>query len=419
MKLKDYFYSKLKYGILFNNRLKRIKSYQDMTDDQLLILENEKLINNINNAYSKSSFYKNLYNEHGVDIKQIKTIEDLTKLPIITKDLIKNHVENLYVGNKLIRHTTYTSGTSGTPLKVYYSLNCVLNEASYNEIFRNNAGHFFGQKIISLRGALDGTTKEYFDKSNNILYLSSYHIKPENALWYYNTINQFNPNAILAYPSALEALSNILSEKNLSVKIPLSFTSSETLYPHQQAKIEKLLNTKIYDRYGNAERTISLVQQKHKGAYSFPKLYSINEFSLHKDIITTNLINNEFPLIRYQVNDVIDFPDKNNEVQNIQGRIDDFIITPDGLKVGSAAMSLAFKKAPNVLFAQIIQNKPDLLTINIVVNSLFSEENKLFLKQQIKQRLGSVISFNINEVPENKIIKTKKNKYKLIISELK
>lgn len=100
--------------------------------------------------------------------------------------------------------------------------------------------------------------KEHYDRFNKTLFLSSYHITPDNAEWYRKRIKAFNPKTILGYPSSLEALSVILSE--YKIKIPIAFTSSETLYPHQQDLIESSLGCKVYDRYGNAERTISLVQ---------------------------------------------------------------------------------------------------------------------------------------------------------------
>ncbi|TYC15654.1 phenylacetate--CoA ligase family protein [Bizionia gelidisalsuginis] len=407
----------MKYGLFFKKRLRQIKEYQILTIDEEEELKNELLIKHIKNAYGKSLFYKNLYNSYGVNLNQIQNKEDLVNLPIITKELIKDNVNDIYTGNKFIKHTSYTSGTTGSPLKVYYSLNCVLNEASYNEVFRNNAGHFYGDRVISLRGALNGKEKEYFDKFNNTLYLSSYHIKPENAKWYFEKINLFKPKTILAYPSSLEALSNVFLRHNLKVDIPLAFTSSETLYPHQQDKIEKTLDTKIFDRYGNAERTISLVQKTHRGEYIFPKLYSVNEFISEGEIFTTNLINREFPLIRYQVNDIIEV-NRNNKVKQIGGRVDDCIITKDGLQIGSAAMSLAFKQVPNILVSQIIQYTIEELIVNIVVNDKFLDKDEIFLIKEIQQRLNSTVKLSINRVREENIIKTSKNKYKLIVSHL-
>jgi phenylacetate-CoA ligase len=412
--LRDFIFHRLKYGSGFRKRLSLIESYQRLSESELLIKENSMLVEHLRNAYNNSPFYKELYDSHGVNLGQVQSKEDLSKLPVVTKELIRDRVDNIYIGNRF-KHTAYTSGTSGTPLKIYYSWDCVLNEASYNEIFRNNAGHYFGDKVISLRGALDGKKKEYYDRFNKTLFLSSYHITPDNAEWYSKKINEFKPKTILGYPSSLEALSIILSEHK--IKIPIAFTSSETLYPHQQELIENSLGCKIYDRYGNAERTISLVQEKHKGDYSLPKLYSINEFKKNNEIFTTNLINPQFPLIRYKVEDEI-IVSESNTVKRIGGRIDDCLITPDHRRIGSAAMSLAFKKVPNIKMSQIEQDFKNKIIVNIVPGDNYSIEDTNFLEKELKKRIGEDMIIEIRKVSRSEIKKTKANKFKLIINSM-
>lgn len=414
--VKDFAFKELKYGFFFNKRLKKIRDYENLSLSQLEEIEASLLSKQIRDAYKKSVFYRDLYDKHGVNISQIQTREDLLKLPTISKEAIRERVDDIYIGNR-IKHTSYTSGTSGSPLKVYYDVNCILNEAAYNEFFRNNVGHTFGQKVVSLRGALDGSKKEYFDKSSNTLYLSSYHLKQDNVKWYYDKIKGFNPNCILAYPSSLETLAILFAINNYDIKIPLAFTSSETLYSYQQDKIEKILKTKIYDRYGNAERTISLIQSKNRGNYRFPKLYSINEFLSEGVIATTNLINPKFPLIRYVVNDIIKV-NEFNEVECIDGRIDDTILTSDGLKIGGAAMSLAFKQSDNLLKAQIVQDSINKIKVNLVVNEKFDKHEEAFLHAKIRQKVGDMIAIEMSKVDNKLIIKTAKNKYKLIINNL-
>lgn len=416
--LKSFVSQKLKYGVCFRQRLRRIKAYYELSDNEIEDYEAIKINQLVKNAYSRSPFYRDLYDKYGVNISQVQNRSDLVNLPSISKSDIRNCVNDIFIGN-FLKHKAYTSGTSGTPLQVYYSMDCVINEASYNEIFRNNAGHFYGDRTISLRGALDNTKREYFDKFNNILYLSSYHLSPQNAEWYSKKINEFKPKTILAYPSSLEALSGILKEKGCIVNIPLAFTSSESLYSHQQQFIENQLNCRIFDRYGNAERTISLVQHEHKGGYYFPKLYSVNEFIELGKTYTTNLINPQFPLIRYLVEDHIEIDRSElNKVKSIGGRIDDCIHTEDGLRIGSAAMSLAIKKVPNILMTQIQQDNFQEITVKVVCANKFSNSDMTFLKSELRNRVGDSLKINVKTVTESQIEKTKANKYKLIINNL-
>lgn len=414
--IKSYLKYKLKYGYFFKKRLKKIQGYYEMSQSDQDEVESQKLIRLVNNAYKKSAFYRELYDKHGINIKQIQNRDDLKKLPVITKNDIKNRVDEIYFGGK-IKYTTFTSGTSGSPLKIYYSLDCILNEASYNEIFRNNAGHQIGQRVVSLRGNLDRTQFKSFDKFSNTLYLSSYNLNTKTFEFYYKQIKYFQPNAMLAYPSTFESLANYLIESDLELNIPVVFTSSETLQGFQREKIEKALNTRIYDRYGNAERTISLVQEEHNSDYKEASLYSVNEYRKDK-IITTNLISPNFPLIRYEVDDVVELRNTDRvSVKEIIGRSDDVLLLPDGTKI--ARMNRIFSNVNNIKFTQIIQDKVAFFTVNIVKMSGFSLKDEQELTKNIRSRVGEKINFELKFINENDLIKTKRGKYKLVINTVK
>lgn len=417
--MKDFLKHQIKYGWLFKKKLAKIKKYYSLSAQELQDLEDKKIRLLLSNAIKKSPFYKELYARYGVNLSQIQNRDDLKNLPSISKQDIINQVDNIYFGSKL-RHTAHTSGTSGSPLKVYYSVDCILNEASYNEIFRNNAGHRTGQRTVSLRGNLGRKKLSHYDKNSNTLYLSSYNLNHQNFKFYYQQIKNFKPNSILAYPSSLEILANYLLQERQELNVPLIFTSSETLYEFQRYKIEKSFNSKIFDRYGNAERTISLVQMQHNSDYEEAKLYSINEFKKDK-IFTTNLISPTFPLIRYEVEDKVKLNKQkstkfNAYIDEIIGRTDDVLLLKDGTQIGR--MDLVFKGINNIAYAQIIQENIEFFDINLVVTQKFSKEDLTQLNKNIIARVGEENKYQINYIQKENIIKTKKGKYKLVINKI-
>jgi phenylacetate-CoA ligase len=308
----------------------------------------------------------------------------------------------------------YTSGTSGTPLVLYRNYTSILKENAYLWAHRISAGHQPGMKAVSLRGDLNATQMECFDPYTNTLYLSSFCLKEENMQWYYEKIARFQPNAIYAYPSSLEILCNILKAAGKYLPIKLVFTSSETLYDFQREKIREVLGAQIFDWYGNAERTIAL-QEGNRGLYHEPPLYAVNEYNAH-DIYTSSLINEAFPLIRYRVDDVVDFvltEDQQCIITGIQGRKDDFLEFTDGRIIGR--MSGTLKGVNHIKYAQFVQDIPSEFRINIVPECAFSEDDKKDLESKVRSKVGDV-PFTISIVDENKIIKTKAGKYKLIVN---
>ncbi|MEQ9441137.1 MAG: hypothetical protein RIG62_18990 [Cyclobacteriaceae bacterium] len=383
--------------------------------------QNDRFIHLFRYASKQSPFYQKLYAEHGVDINAIKSVNDIQLLPIITKDDIKDDIDEIVIGNRLLKAKGYTSGTTGSPLMVYRNYNSILEEGAYIWAQRARQGHWPGMKTVSMRGDLGRNELDRFDLASNVLYLSSYNLNEQNAEYYYKKIAKFSPNALLAYPSSAEILATLLDNINQSVHIPYVFTSSETLYDFQREKIHRVLGSSIQDWYGNAERTIALMQNQESGYDELP-LYSVNEYKKN-GTITTGLINSSFPLIRYQINDII-LPDTSrssyNEritIRKIIGRDDDVLNLPDGTRVGR--LDVVFKGVDNIQFAQFEQNDPHSFDLNIVVNNRFNESDEKFLVTKLRDRVGKEIQFNVNRVDKNQIKLTQSGKYKLVLNHTK
>ncbi|WP_121666122.1 hypothetical protein [Mesonia aquimarina] len=301
---------------------------------------------------------------------------------------------------------------------VYRDFKSILIENAYVWWFRQRAGLAIQDRKISLRGDLDRSKLFYFDKVANTLFISSYHLNREKFPQIVEKINQFQPKALLAYPSSVFTLAGLLEETNKKLTIPLVFTSSESLLAFQQEKIQQYFQSRIFDWYGTAERTIALYSEN--GKYYEPPLYSFNEYQKDK-IISTGFINTLFPIIRYQVNDVIQHQNKYDEnhksleIEGIHGRIEDYILLPDGSKIGR--MDVAFKNIKGIKKAQLIQHSLQKVEVLLVTENFTSSE-KIKLQQNLTNRLGKQIEIFINEVDENKLQHAENKKFKFVISKL-
>ena len=414
--IKFYAENKLRYNHYFKRELKAANEQKLWKPEALRERQEFAFQALVHQAYYKSPFYRHLYDQHNVDISKIKKIEDIERLPILTKNDIRDHINTIFIGSRLNRSTAHTSGTTGSPLTLYRDYQSIVKEAAYQWSHRMNFGYEVGMRTVTLRGNLGKKQMECFDPHSNTLYLSSYNLSQNNAEWYYERIRDFAPQAILAYPSSLETLANYFQGMGKSLHVPLSFTSSESVYAHQREKIEPVFNTKIVDWYGNAERTIAL-EQNTLGLYDELPLYSVNEiFDDHA--ITTSLINFSFPLIRYRVDDV--FVTTNTEaggpkiIESIQGRSNDYLLLPDGTRVG--LLCNAMKGIDHLLFAQIVQEHNQSFTLRLVVNDHFTEKNEQQARNNIIKRVGERALFDVEYVREDEIIRSKSGKFKMIVN---
>jgi phenylacetate-CoA ligase len=409
-----------RYNLLFKRALKRVEWIYNLDSLSINNIANEIFIKQFKHVIKKSDYYKKLYTNYGLNDQSIKTIEDLRKLPIVTKEDIKTKIEDIYTGNRLLKSTSHTSGTTGTPLTVYRDYNAVIMENAYSWFYRIRNGYALGDRAISLRGSLMKDQIKHFDRYLNILYLSGYNINEQYIDLYYNEIIKFNPKAIIGYPSSLHALALELERKNHKVNIPLAFTSSENLFNFQLHKIQQILNSKVFDWYGNAERTIAL-EQCVQGIYHETPLYGIVEY-YDDHIITTSLISKHFPLIRYKVNDMIKPAEyKNHEcglltksISSIDGRSNDYIFLKDGSIVNR--LNQAFKNISNVLFIQVIQDNFKNIKINVVPDKGFSDKDRSQILHSIYIRAGEKIKADIHTISENELVKSKSGKFNLVIN---
>ena len=417
--MNDYVNFYLKNNLLTLKKSKEISKLYELGYDSLLSLYNEHFINLFKYAYKYSTFYKNIYQINGISINDVKDLSDLPKLPIITKTDVRNNINLINQGFRFFQSIGYTSGTTGSPLNIYRSPFNVFTEQAYLRNYRSILGYTIGTPMISIRGALGKNSTFKFNKSTNILYISSHNINCNTILFYYNLIKNFSPVAVEAFPSLLYKFCFELSKKGLSLNIPISFTSSETLYDFQREFVESFLHTHIYDWYGNGERTICLAQNFNNKYYPLP-LYSINEYySSH--IVTTSLTNNTFPLIRYQVDDIVKLYNSDYlknivspDIQSIQGRAGVNIDLKDGSSV--ACIDHSFKGIPFLEMAQVHQfsiHSP--LEIKLVVSKGFNNSHLNAFKSKFSNMVGFDTEFFISYSKMEDLTYSNSNKFSLVI----
>jgi len=398
----------MKYNIIFRYFLHKVESYESLSQDEIDKIRLNK-IKKLLKESQKTSFYRELYRD--IDLSSIKSLADLKKLPIVTRDMIQGREEEILTHSPKFMSLGYTSGSTGEPLRVYYDYLNVLKENAYVWQYRERAGLSFKERKVSIRGDLSRDQIYSYDRYTNTLHLSSFNLNSKYIDQYYRLILDFEPKAILGYPSSLHILVLLLKEHSLKLTIPLGFTSSEKLYPYQRELIESYLDTKIFDWYGNAERSIALYQSDN-GYFKEPILYSFNEYN-RESITTTALLSSGYLLIRYRVNDLIKW--ENGEILEIVGRQEDYILLSDGTRVGRVVR--IFKSVPNIKIGQIIQKKINEIDVNIVADE-FSKDDEALLISNIDKILGGDIVYKITVVPKESIVYTARGKFKTVISKV-
>lgn len=422
MKLKKYIYESIKYALrsypIIRPYIKEVEKLYAMTPEQLRKRNEQRFLKIFRRAYDKSPFYRKLYTEAGIKKEDIKTLDDMTKLPIITKDMVRQHADEMLTVPRWMVIAANTSGTTGTPLRIYESWPAIWLKHAFIYCSRRNYGFSMGERIVSLRGHLDKQISCLKVHISNTLYLSSYNINKTTIKQYYEQILRFKPKAIEGYPSSLYSLALFLKDEGLSISIPLTFTSSETILEYQRVLIEKQFGTKVYDFYGMTESTISLEESIHHDGYYERPGFSINEY-LEDGEICTSLISADFPMIRYRSNDIMELDDSNERImiKSILGRTDDYVICKDGSMVSRIDF---IESGEHIKACQWVQDTKGELTILIVPDKGFSEKDSRFVYNETLKRVGqNNMNISIKIVSLDGLIYSRRGKFKLIVNNVK
>ncbi|MGS2724294.1 phenylacetate--CoA ligase family protein [Porticoccus sp. GXU_MW_L64] len=411
--------------------------------ENILLDQQEKMLSRIiKHAYQTVPYYNKLFKDNKLQPDDIKSLEDLPKIPVLTKDIIKKNFNELWSRDFHRKSLVdgHTSGTTGTPLEVLYDKRMMgMTYAAMDRQYRWAGVNFnrFGDRIATLRGniivPLSQKKPPYWrlNAVHNQLYLSNFHLSPETLPHYLKKLNRFKPKVIDGYPSSLYVLAKYMLNQNETLPIDAILTSSETLYDFQRCAIEKAFSCKVFDYYGHAERVIFAGEcEYHSGHHIFPE-YGIAEI-VDRDnfpvgpgeegmMIGTTLQNFGMPLIRYVTNDrtgikVEDcacgrsFPLMNE----VATKAEDLLKLKDGRFISPSVLTHPFKPLNSISGSQIIQTDLDRICVKLIPGENFENSHRSQLVHDLKERLGESINIEIELV--DALPRTKSGKFKWVVS---
>ena len=371
----------------------------------------------VQHAYENVPYYQRVFDERRLKPEDISTLDDLQKIPFLTKEDVRNNLEDLIARNidrERLRYYT-TSGSTGVPLGVYHDKHTT-NPREQAFILRQWgwAGYRLGDKFATLRDPLMKSERNgeraWWDyiTENNELVLSSVDMSEENMYKYVELIRRFKPRFIHAFPSSLDMLSRFMRRNRLGdIRVDAIFTSSETLYRRLRELVESQFGCKIFDFYSLTEFTHGVVEcEQHEGyhvnmEYGILELIDkggepITEAGILGRVVGTGFGSYCMPLLRYCTNDLATYASgkcgckrESTLVRELQGRLQEFVIS----KTGRLVPFLAMYDSQVPVWAKfkemkVLQEKEGELVVEIAKAPSFSEsEIEQELLQQLYDRL--------------------------------
>jgi phenylacetate-CoA ligase len=405
---------------IFINCYEALEEFDKKSKDEQIAIQNTQLKKMLVYAYENVAYYNSQWAALGFDPYTMNGPEAIKNLPILTKETLLNHYEALLSKEKMKFYHAYSGGTTRMPTKYTLETASIYKEQAFKYHHFAKLGYDYKKsKLLTFR-ALQ-FKKDDIHKYNplyNEIIVSPIKINENNLNKYLKLIQDFKPDYIQAYPSALHTfckLLNIMDEKIENIQGV--FFISESLTPEIRTYVERTLGCRSLDFYGHTER--SVFGEEEDFHYNFHRLYGYTELldgyeKGEKRIICTGFLNKKMPLIRYDTKDKAIISDgkvylagRFNSNEALYGRKGEAFCLEKFHFQGEV-----FNK---VIYHQIVQEEKGVISFNVQGINLTKQDKEELEKIIVATMYEGVgIRFNYDQ----EIVFTSRGKYRRIIQKI-
>lgn len=359
--------------------------------ERLEELQLAKLRRLVKHASETVPYYREVFALAGITAKDIRTLDDVKRLPILTKEDIVDRPLSAFLSSRGGRPFAVrkTSGTTGHPVTVLVDRDTY----AWSIATRYRCEQWHGIGIGDRQARLWGrghhqaafSLQSLRELALNRRTISSNVISADGLARDAEKLVAFQPEYIYGYTSMVLALAEYLKRTHaLSNALPLKavICTAEKLHYFQKEFLRRVFECPILDEYGCSEVDIMAFDcergRRHVIAeYVLLEVVDRDESGTGK-IVVTDLNNRLMPLIRYNLGDVgsvcTDPCPCGRELpilSDIQGRTtDQYIVTPDGKRIHSVIFphfltDLAAQGIATTCF-RVVQERPDRITFYVV-----------------------------------------------------
>jgi phenylacetate-CoA ligase len=430
---------RLRYGSAYARARTLIRESQHWTRERLDAEQAAQLRAVVMHAVSNSPYHRQAFASAGVDPGSIRAPGDLARLPLLTRDDVRDHQSALLAADVPARARKYvtTGGTSGKPLGFYIDKDSSAIDWAYMLEQWRCAGYRDGDLRLTLRGRVvvrkEGDRPWLREPLLRELVCSSYHLDERSLDQYAELIERYRPRFLHAYPSTAYVLAQHLRRRGVT-RLPFraALLGSENLLPAQRTLIEDVLGCRVYSWYGHSEKCILAGECEHSSDYHVFPQYGVVEIvdaagtpitepAVPGRLVGTSLISRTMPLIRYLTDDVAQWaPDEPcacgrpyRRMQNVVGRWDgEVLIGRSGAPFSIAALNLHTDVFRTIRQFQFYQDAPGVAVLRVVPAHDYGDTAERELLAQFRHKIGHDIDLSVERV--SAVAQSQRGKFRFI-----
>lgn len=346
---------------------------ETMSQDELKYNQEKALRRVVINAYANNDFYKNKFDKLGVNVRDIKSFEDLPKLGFIDKEDFREQfpMGMLCVPKEDLREIHMSSGSTGTPVVMVYNEHDLDQWAECMARCYTMAGLLEGDpvQITPTFGMFNGGFGMYHGARKANLFIVP--ASSGNTQRQVRLMRDFNVKCLTGVVSYTVRIMEVMEEMN--VKLPnlkVGIFGAELFTSQMRERIETGLGIDAFDIYGMTETggvgTLGMDCKDHSGIHVWEDQYLVEIIDPKTgkvlpdgeigELVVTSLHRESVPIIRFRTGDLTRVLSRKPcacgrthlKIEQIKGRKDDMIIVK-GVNFFPKQVETALLEIPGVL----------------------------------------------------------------------
>ena len=419
---------------------KELEASQWWDQTRLQELQLSRLIRLLTHAEVHVPYYRRLFSEIGFKAEDMRSLADLTRLPLLDKPKIRVNTDALKSENAQKRQRFNTGGSSGEPLIFYIGKERVTHDVAAKwRATRWWDVDIGDREMVVWASPIELGAQDFVRTLRDHLFrtrlLPAFEMSEKKLDLFLEEIRAMRPKMLFGYPSALSHIARHAEATGRHMDdlgIQVAFVTSERLYDEQREQICKTFACPVANGYGGRDAGFIAHECQQGGMHVTAEdiiVEIVDRAGVPSpcgeagEIVVTHLATKDFPFIRYRTGDIGALDSRPCGcgrglplLKEIQGRSTDFLVARDGTIVHGLALIYVLRDMPQIRSFKIIQESLELTRVWVVGEAALSLEVTTKIEQGFKARLGQAVNIVIEQMAE--IPAEKSGKFRYVVSKI-
>ena len=400
-------------------------------------LQEVKLRRVVRHAYRHVPYYRERMKQEGIGPDDIRTLDDLRKLPFLSKDDVRKHLyfdimSDNHKKSEILKITT--SGSTGEPFVCFVDRDQLEFRWAATIRAMEWTGWRMGDRQLRLWHQTLGMSKtqvarEFADAFlMRRRFIPAYEMSDATLRDFVSTIRTYQPMLLDGYAESFNFLARYLAEHGQLGFQPKGIISSAQTLPEGSRKIiEDTFGCRVFDKYGSREFSgIAYECDAHDGHHVVGEGYIVEVLKDGRpaepgevgEVVITDLNNYCLPFIRYRIGDLAEAMDNSTtcacgrglpRIGKIEGRVQSIIIGSKGQYVPGSFFAHLLKDYDHAIRQfQIVQTERGAITFYVVKGKRFSDGTLAEVIKVLHQFLGDDMKIEVSFQENIQLVRTGK-----------